>query len=120
MADGGEAPIAVVVGRAGTGDGRMDNTLAITADHFPNVIVRVITPLASICVRSLRVYLQTLVGLLAAGGIGAASNTLPAHDFTKLFLACAGLSVASAAVCAIQNVIELLGDLDQRFPLLRG
>ncbi len=120
MPDPNESPVAVVIARTGTGDGRMDNTVATTEDHFPNVIIKVITPLMSIAIRSLRVYLQTLVGLLAAGGIGAASNTLPAHDFGALLMTCAGLSVASAAVCAIQNVIELLGNLDQKFPTLRG
>lgn len=115
-----ETPVAVVVARSGTGDGRMDNTVAVTEDHFPNVLIKVVSPLASILIRSARVYLQTMLGLLTAAGIGAASNTLPAHDFQKLFLTCAGLSIGSAAFCAIQNVIELLGNLDQKFPLLRG
>jgi hypothetical protein len=89
-------------------------TLARTPDHLPDVIVRTITPLVAILVRSARVFFQTLVGLLLAGVTG--TTLLPAHDFWQLLRTCAGLSVASAVVCALQNTIELLKRIDQKFP----
>lgn len=74
-------------------------------------------------VRTVRVYLQTLVGILLAGGTGVAGAVgvnLPAHDFVSLFWSAAGLSLAPAAITLIQNAIELLAKLDVTAPTLRG
>ena len=74
-------------------------------------------------VRTARVYLQTLVGILLAGGTGVAGAVgvnLPMHDFVSLFWSAAGLSLAPAAITLIQNAIELLAKLDVTAPTLRG
>lgn len=91
---------------------------ASTPAYQPNVIVQAVTPLASILVRSLRVFLQTMLGLMTAGTV--APTSLNAHSFWELVIKCASLSVAAAGICALQNFVELLGRLDQKFPLWRG
>ncbi len=85
------------------------------------VEVRLVQPLTIIGVRALRVFLQTLLGLLlAAGAAGAvgATNVIPASDFLHLFAKCAGLSLAPAIVAILQNLVELLGKVDQKYPSL--
>ena len=89
-----------------------------TAVGHPEVIIKVVQPLMIILVRASRVFLQTLLGLLSAGMV--APKLLPVADFNHLLISCASLSVASAVVCVIQNAIELLGRLDQKFPTLSG
>ena len=111
-------PVALVVSR-GTGDGRVrDETTAQTPANQPNVLLKTITPVGVILVRTARAYLQTLLGLLAAGV--ATDTLLPAHDFQTLFMTCASLSVGAAVVSAIQNAVELLARLDQSLPTLRA
>ncbi len=109
------APVVLV--SRGTGAGTLaPDTVITTPDHQPNVIIKVVTPLWVIFIRSFRVFLQTLLGLLTAAMV--APKALPAEDFMHLLTLCASLSVASAGVCIIQNGIELLGQLDQKFPTL--
>lgn len=95
-------------------------TVATTPYYLPNVIVTTLTPIWIVFVRTTRVYLQTLLGLLLAGGLGTATNTLPVGDFWHLLRVSAGLSVASAVVCALQNALELLSRIDQSHPELRA
>lgn len=74
-------------------------------------------------VRTARVYLQTLVGVLIAGGTGLAGAVgvqMPAGDFSRMLISAASLAVAPAAVTFIQNVIELLAKLDTLKPTLRA
>lgn len=119
-----DPPVAIVMSRTGTGDGLPNNTVATTPDHLPNVIIKVITPLASILIRSLRVFIQTLLGGLGGAGLvagtGVGQKYLPFYDFRQALTLSASIAVTAAIVCALQNTGELLGDLDQRFPLLRG
>lgn len=89
------------------------NTIAKTAVHLPDVLVRTVTPLAAIFVRTARVYVQSLLGLLTGGAI---TGMLPAHDFLTLLRLSAGLALGPAIICALQNAGELLGRIDQKFP----
>lgn len=91
------------------------NTIARTASHLPDVIIRTVTPLAAILVRSFRVFLQTMLGGLGVAGIAGATG-VPLQDFARSFRLSAELAVAAAVVCAIQNTIELLNKIDQKFP----
>lgn len=109
----------------------VSRTVAISADalpHFqtldtplgqPSVVVKVITPIVAIVIRALKAYLQTLLGLLAAGGLGIASETLPAGDFVHTLKVCAGLSIASGVMSLLTNVSVLLTALGDRFPILK-
>jgi hypothetical protein len=85
----------------------------------PDIVVTVITPLVAILIRAAKAYIQTLVGLLAAGGLGMASSTLPAGDFVHTLKVCAGLSVASGVMSLLTNVSVLLTALGDRFPILK-
>ncbi len=100
-------------------DGQMDSQTVFTPHGVPNIVITVISPLRIVVVRALRVFLQTLVGLLTAGATGLAPNALPAGNFGHLLMTCASLAVAPAAICVIQNTIELLARLDESAPQLR-
>jgi hypothetical protein len=108
-------PVTVTVAAStlGTGPGTI-----ITKAGEANIVVKVVQPLVIVLVRAMRVFLQTLLGLLTAGLV--TPKALPAADFIHLLGLCAGLSLAPAVVCVIQNAIELLGKLDQSFPTLAG
>ena len=71
------------------------------------------------CTRTLRVYLQSVLGILLAGGVGADSGVLP-EEFAGLMWSAVRLGMASATVSLIQNTIELLNGVDSRFPALRA
>jgi hypothetical protein len=68
-------------------------------------------------IRTIRTYLQVLVGLLLAEGIGvldAAGLTVgvPPGEFWQRFLDTAGIALAPAVIALLQNVVELLTRLD--------
>lgn len=86
----------------------------------PDIVVTVITPLVAILIRAAKAYIQTLVGLLAAGGLGMASSTLPAGDFAHTLKVCAGLSVASGVMSLLTNVSVLLTALGDKYPILKA
>lgn len=91
---------------------------AATAVGHPDVIIKVVQPLMIILVRATRVFLQTLLGLMTAGTV--VPKALPAADFIHLVILCSSLSVAASGICVIQNAIELLGKIDQKYPTLSG
>jgi hypothetical protein len=86
-----------------------------TSSAYP-IVVNVIAPILFIGVRALRVYLQTILGLLTAGTV--LPDLLPAADFMSLLSTSASLSVAAAGICVLQNMVELLTKLDQKTPRL--
>lgn len=108
-------------GADGAEDGLSDPTVhARTIGSYPDVIIRTVTPVVAILIRSLRVFLQVMLGLLSAKMVGLSGDTLPAGDFLHLLGDCAGLSLGAAIVCALQNVAELLSKLDQKIPTLNA
>lgn len=109
------APSAVVISGVVNPQGQMLSTPEGHADIF----VTVVTPLAAILVRAAKSYLQTLLGLLAAGGLGIASETLPAGDFMHTLKVCAGLSIASGVMSLLTNISVLLTALGDKFPILK-
>jgi hypothetical protein len=95
-----------------------DTVTAITPDHFPNIVVRTVTPLASILIRSLRAGIQSI---LATTGLGAAGLVINIELLKHIHIQeVAIIAGSTAAVCALQNILELLGKLDQKYPLFRG
>lgn len=117
-----ETPVqSVVIARAsnGTGDGGAE-IHAATAPDRPDVIVTVLTPLWVIFIRAGKAYFDALLGLLAAGGLGAATDLLPVHDFASLLSGAAQLSLSVAAVSVLRSVAELFTKLDQKYPTLFG
>lgn len=87
-----------------------------TGPDVPNIYIKVMAPITIIGVRALRVFLQSLIGLVTAGL--AAPTALPTSDFLHLLTLCASLSVAPTVISIVQNVIELLAAFDQSHPQL--
>lgn len=85
----------------------------------PDVLVKVVTPIAAILVRAAKTYMQTLLGLLSAAGLGMASSTLPPGDFLHTLKICAGLSIGSGVMSLLTNITLLLTALGDRFPTLK-
>jgi hypothetical protein len=66
-------------------------------------------------IRTVRTYLQGLVGFLVAGGTGVAGAVginMPVHDFGALLWTSASLAVAPAVIALLQNAVEILSKLD--------
>ena len=95
----------------GTGDGGTIHT----PHGQPNITITVVAPLLAIIIRSSRVFLNTLLGLLSAQMV---TDTIPANDFKELFFKCAGLSVAAGCVAALTSAASLLTKLEEKFPTL--
>lgn len=112
------APVAVTM--IGTGDsGHLPSgTVAFTTDpNQPNVIVKVVTPIAAVLIRFVNTFLTALLGIL----MGAmTSNVIQASDFLHLVYKCAGLAVAGAGVGLLKDLITVFGKLEGKFPLATG
>ncbi len=107
-------PVTVVV--TGTGDGSKlpTGTVATTAGvHQPNVVIKVITPIAMMLVRASKAFMISWLAIMPAAG---ATGIIPSHDFWDLAMKAAGLSVGVAVVAAGNALLEILTKLDQRFP----
>lgn len=92
----------------------------VTPDGQPNEHVKIITPIIAIVIRVTKTYVQSLIGFLAASGLGAAPSVLPSGDFLHLLAKCAGLAVAPAVMSLLMNVSVLLTALGDRFPTLKS
>jgi len=114
MSDDGPTSITVTVPSSSM-EGSKSGLIHTPAGQ-PNIVLKVLEPFTIIVVRVMRVYLQTLLGLVTAGL--AAPKAIPVADFAHLVILSASLSVAPAAICAIQNGIELLAQFDQKHPTL--
>lgn len=86
----------------------------------PDIIVRVVTPLAAILIRASKAYLQTLIGLLSAAGFGVTILTPKPGDFFATLQLCAGLAVASGVMSLLTNTTLLLTALGDKFPTLKS
>lgn len=108
--------VAVVVTMVGTGDGSkmQTGTVAVTkGEHEPNVIVKVVTPVAMIFVRGLKAFMVSFVAILPVAG---ASGIIPFHGFVDLMIKAASLSFGVGVVAAGNALVEVLTKLDQKFP----
>jgi hypothetical protein len=108
---------SVVVAR--TDDGVRNGYAVTGGSDTPNLMVRALSPLRVIVIRTSRVYLQSVTGFVTAGLTGFDSGIMP-DDFGALFVLACKLGVATAAVTALQNFGELLAKLDQKYPELRA
>lgn len=106
----------VVVKRS---DGVNETQVVQTRADEPNIRVTPMTVTRVIFTRTARVYMQTFMGLLGAGMTGVDGGILP-NDFASLALKCAQLSVAAAGVTLGQNILEILGRLDEKAPQWRA
>src|SRR5688572_11807722 len=100
-----------------------DNTVLKTSAGEANVEVITMTWYSQVLIRCLRVYLQSLVGFMAAVGTGAAAGvgvSLDAQGFLNLLVTSASLAIAPAALSFLQNAIEILAKLDSTAPQIRA
>lgn len=120
--DGKLATMAPVhVAMIGTGDGGIENgTTAHTPAYSPNIVIRVVTPLAAVLIRFLNLYLVTLVGLIGAAMTPLGNDVLPSHDFIALVKTCADLSLGAAGLGLLKDLVTVFGKLEGKFPLLTG
>lgn len=106
-----------------------DKTILETPAGKKDVQVRALSWIKQALIRTLRTYLQAVVGNLTNIGIGGAvavtavANLTPeqqatlktvfsALEFYQVLLIALSTSVAPAAVAFLQNAIEILGKLD--------
>ena len=64
-----------------------------------------------ILVRAARTYLQSVLGLMTAGGLGLDSGMLP-HDVGRLLLTSLQLALAPAIYTVLHEGIDVLAKLD--------
>lgn len=85
-----------------------------TPSGKPNVVVRLMTPLAQILVRTARTYVQSLIGFLPLV-LGASYFGLQMEpmDFLQKIGVAAGWAIAPALIAFIMNLAELLARLDE-------
>jgi hypothetical protein len=103
----------VVVERADVRGGYLDTPVGVA-----NVVVQVMSPLRVVLTRVVRVYLQSVTGIVSAGMAGADRGLLP-HDFLGLLATACQMSFAIAGITALQNLAELATRVDQKYPELR-
>jgi len=117
MAENTPDVVTVSVIGANTAPGALaplpSGTVAKTPAGIPNVLVNVVRPITAILVRAAHVFVVTFLGALGAGSVGAT----PA-DWTWL----TALSIAGGAAFleTAKNLVTILGDLEQKNPLLTG
>lgn len=111
----------VTVTMVGTGSGGAapipSGTVLSTPDHQPNLIIKVVTPVKAITIRFINSYLTMLVSLV---GAGMTTNIIPASDFLHLVYKCMALSLASAGLGLLKDLVTIFGKLEQTNPLLTG
>lgn len=93
--------------------------LTTPAGHSDEM-VKIITPVAAIVIRTAKTYVQSLIGFLAASGLGMAPSVLPAGDFGHLLGKCAGLALAPAFMSMLYNISTLLTALGDKYPTLKS
>jgi hypothetical protein len=100
-------------------DGIQSSYARTTGDDAPNYLVQALSPVRLIATRVARVYLQSVTGIVSAGMSGADGGLLP-DDFYALFVTACRMSVAIGGITALQNFVELLTKMDQKYPELRA
>lgn len=90
------------------------------SDAVPSAVeIITMTRLQVVVVRAARVYLQTVLGILTAGGVGAVPGVLP-QELHALIVVALKLGAAPVVFTVLQNAIELLAEVDSRYPKLRA
>lgn len=90
-----------------------------------SILIQTMSPFAQVLVRAARTYLQALVGflLLALAGrstLEAVGVVVAPGDFVSALTTAAGLALAPTVIAFAQNLIEILGRLDEKFPKTRA
>jgi len=100
-----------------------DKSVLETKRGADDIQVVVVTWYKQALIRTVRTYLQSLLGFIVAVGSGAAGAVginIPMQDFGQLFLSSASLAIAPAIISLLQNAVELLTRLDSTSPQMRA
>lgn len=100
-------------------DEGVTSTYAQTPGDRPNLVVEALSPLRVVVTRTVRVYLQSVTGIVSAGMAGADGGLLP-DDFYALFVTACRMSMAVGGITLLQNLAELATKVDQKYPELRA
>ena len=99
----------------------------VTSKQTNSVVVVLMRPVMIVLVRALRVYVQSLTGLLTATGTGIATSvsasigvTMIFPDFYHALLASALTATIPAIMSILMNTGELLAKWDASHPMLRA
>lgn len=106
-----------------TSDHLPTGTVAITPGPAqPNLVVNVVTPIVAVSVRFVNTFLTTLTGLVIAAmaSNAAGAQVIHATTFWHLVMDCATLSVASAGVGLLKDLVTIFGRLEGKYPLMTG
>jgi hypothetical protein len=94
--------------------------MAVTpSSDTPNVIVQPMNMLAMIAVRALRVYFNTVIGIMGIAQFDLDKGVLP-NDFVSALQSAAGMAIGASVMSAIWNTGELLARIDEKFPKMRA
>lgn len=107
---------SIVVERRGD---EVVSTYATTPGTAPNVVVSALSMTRVVVTRTVRVYLQSVTGIVSAGMAGADGGLLP-DDFWGLFVTACRMSMAVGGITLLQNLAELAAKVDQKYPELRA
>lgn len=95
-----------------------------TVKQTDKVQVVLMPPWKIVAIRSARVYLMSLIGLLGAAGIGVTADVgVTMHTAVTMLQvtgACVVLALGPTIISAAWNTIELLKKWDASFPELRA
>ncbi len=97
----------------------LDGTIAVTPDHMPNVVTKVITPLVALLIRFGFMFFTSLAGTLTGAGVSG-QTIIPWTDFTQLIEKAALLALTIALVDLVKNIATLFTKLEQTHPLMSG
>lgn len=111
-------PQTVMTRRESTGPERARMS-AITSDTEPNITVKTLPPYLMILVRVARVYVQSLLAALTAGGLNLDGGLLP-NEFGPLIWRCVQIALLPAFFSLMMNAAEILSKLDITKPELRA
>lgn len=102
-------PMAVTV--IGTGDGRLQDTVAQTPNHMPNLVVQVVTPVVAVLVRAANMFFVTLTGLA-----GTTATGFTALDFKQMIIT----ALITAGLGSLKDIATIFAGLQRKFPLASG
>lgn len=112
-------PVPVTIIGTMADDMPTTGTIATTPrSDQPNLIVRVVTPIAAILVRFGYTFCVSLAGSLMAGGLTA--KVMPHTDFIGLIEPSVFLAACIAGVGLIKDSATVFSGLEKKFPLSSG
>jgi hypothetical protein len=112
--------VAVIEGTSDGGLPLTHDTVAITPDHLPNVMIKVVTPIVAIVVRFGNLFGTQFVGLITAAMTPWGGKLLYTQDFLHMVVLCASLAFPGAAVGLAKDLVTIFGKLENRYPLATG